>query len=117
MSNAFYDAANEIVDDAYNSGGKRQKFVDPATIFVVVELVQSLIQGLQACRQSRDNTLKMANKMSSRHERLLKRKVRRQMGVVDYYSENGAEIHKSVVKYAKKLNKDKVDELFEADEI
>lgn len=117
MSNAVYDFASEVVDDAFNVGGKRQKFLDPVSIGVLADLIFGLIKSFQECRTSEDNVLKMSKNMSRRQERFLNRRVKREMGRREYREDGGREIHKSLVKKVKTLTKEKIRDLYDAEEI
>ncbi len=67
---------------------KEQKVVlDPATMMLVISLVSSIISALKKCKAKPEEAVVVAQYPSPREEKLLKRKIRQELGLVKYWRE------------------------------
>ncbi len=75
---------------------KEQKVViDPATMMMVIALVSAIIQALQNCKKKPEEAVVVAHHPTPREEKLLKRKIRQELGWIKYWRE-GNEYYQAV---------------------
>jgi hypothetical protein len=82
---------------------KEQKvFVDPATIMLIITLVSTIISAIQKCKAKPEEAVVVAHHPTPREEKLLKRKIRQQLGWVKYWRE-GQQYYEAVRSTGKDL--------------
>lgn len=82
---------------------KEQKvFVDPATIMLIITLVSTIISAIQKCKAKPEEAVVVAHHPTPREEKLLKRKIRQQLGWIKYWKE-GQQYYEAVRATGKEL--------------
>jgi hypothetical protein len=67
---------------------KEQKVVvDPATMMLVITLVTTIIKAIQSCKEKPAEAVTVAHHPSNREIKLLKRKIRQELGWIRYWRE------------------------------
>lgn len=67
---------------------KEQKvMLDPATIMLIITLVSSVISAIKKCKEKPEEAVVVAHFPTPREEKMLKRKIRQQLGWLKYWRE------------------------------
>ena len=83
--NKSQSVASDIVDIYQKLDNNKQLSIDPITIIMITSVVIECIKMIKECKKTTNEALSMINKLSDRHDKELKRQLRKKMGFVKYH--------------------------------
>jgi hypothetical protein len=77
--------ASDIMDIYQRFDNKQGVAIDPITVIMITSVVIECIKMIKECQKTTHEALCMVNKLSDRHDKVLKRQLRKKMGFVKYH--------------------------------
>ena len=77
--------ASDIVNIYQRFDNKKGVAIDPITIIMITSVVIECVKMIKECRKTTHEALRMVNRLSDRHDKVLKRQLRKKMGFVKYH--------------------------------
>ena len=110
--NKSQSVASDIVDIYQKLDNNKQLSIDPITIIMITSVVIECIKMIKECKKNTYEALCMINKLSDRHDKVLKRQLRKKMGFVKYHL-YGKKYLRAFRYAARKIKLEDVIELYE----
>lgn len=101
--------ARKLQDNLYT---KQAVVIDPATVMLIMSLVSAVIKIWQDCKKKPEEAVVVAQYPTSRERRVLKRIIRRELGLVKYWRE-GDKYYEAMLQTGQELNTQDIKDAYE----
>lgn len=102
----------QLAEETAREGEKEGFSLNPITVMLVLIVLSELFKLYKECQKNKEDVVASCREMPETNRRLIKREVRKQMGVFKYYLGSGAKIVDKIVARAKKITYNEVDQLY-----
>ncbi len=108
--------STRVYKKAHTRDGKIPVFTDPATLMMIMALVNGIIKAIMECRkQKKEQAIQVAKKPSWFQKRTLKRHIKRHLGK-EKYAEEGDYYYNALLDEAQFLTEEDIDNVYKDNE-
>lgn len=90
----------------------KEVFIDPATILLTAKIILTLISVYKNCKKSHTEATVVCHEMGPVAQRIVKREVRKEMGLRKYVSSGGSKLADKIINRAKRINESEMEQLY-----